>query len=64
MDCEPYIHTWDSTISNDILEDMPTDVCLETCRQDYFGNEMSPGRRNSFQKTLLRTNKRLIKILI
>lgn len=29
---------------------MAADLCLETRRQDCFGNEEHPGRRNSLQK--------------
>lgn len=45
MNYGPNIHTWDSTINKNILEDMSADLCLETCGQDYFGNEKSLGRR-------------------
>lgn len=63
MNYGPNIHTWDSTINKNILEDMSADLCLETCGQGYFGNEKSLGRRKSFLKMFLRINKRLIKNL-
>lgn len=64
MSYGPNIHTCKSAINKNILEDIPANLCLETCRHDYFGNEKSLGRKNSFCKTFLRINKRLIKTLI
>lgn len=57
MNYGPNIHTWDSAINKNILKDMPADLCLETCGQDYFENEKRLSRRKSFWKTFLRINK-------